>query len=94
MVNLRTAGLEQAKNLAGGSSPPGSNSFNDTESAENRASLSRQFAAAVNPLIRVPEKPSASHWSAQRNVSRHRNVASAIQIVRCLALLDLGKESC
>ena len=28
--------------------PPDSNPFNDAESAENRASLSRQFAAAVN----------------------------------------------
>ena len=48
MVNLGTAGLEQAKNLAGESPPPDSNLFNDAESAENRASLSRQFAAAVN----------------------------------------------
>ncbi len=47
MVILGTAGLEQAKNLAGESPPPDSNRFNDAESAENRASLSRQFAAAV-----------------------------------------------
>jgi hypothetical protein len=45
---LGTAGLEQAKNLAGESSPPDSNPFNAAESAANRASLSRQFAAAVN----------------------------------------------
>jgi hypothetical protein len=45
---LGTAGLEQAKNLAGKSPPPDSNPVNDAESAESRASLSRQFAAAVN----------------------------------------------
>jgi hypothetical protein len=45
---LGTAGLEQAKNLAAESPLPDSNPFNDAESAENRASLSRQFAAAVN----------------------------------------------
>jgi hypothetical protein len=48
---LGTAGPEQAKNLAAESPPPDSNPFNDAESAENRASLSRQFAAAVNSML-------------------------------------------
>src|SRR6266542_2714298 len=70
---LGTAGLEQAKNLAGESSPPDSNPFNDAESAENRASLSRQFAAAANSLIQVRETRSAFHPHAQRNAFRRRD---------------------
>jgi hypothetical protein len=45
---LGTAGLEQAKNLAAESHPPDSNLVNDAECAENRASLSRQFAASAD----------------------------------------------
>src|SRR5882724_8101003 len=82
---LGTAGLEQAKNLAGESSPSDSNPFNDAESAENRARLSRQFAAAVNRLFAFQKRRQL--FICARTMKRFPSSrwASAIQIVRPLA---------
>jgi hypothetical protein len=47
-VDSAIAGREEAKNLAGKVIRLIQDPFDDAESGENRASLSRQFAAAVN----------------------------------------------